>query len=216
MRKKKDWINIGTITFTVLFFISAIVFEIYELGSLPGQFYGALIGVVITAIITVLLLKGQTKSEESREIHLKVFDKKQEIYFNFLSKLNNILQQEELLQSLNDRHSIINNQAINIQDLLFEIGYLQMHASPEAFNHVMDHVANIMEANNKLLNEPAHEDSLIHEYYTLLTHNFFKIVGHLKDDLYGYSHEPIDLSKINQVLIHSLEKSRSNKTSLNI
>lgn len=206
MIKKTNWLSVSTIVFTILFFISALIFEIYELGALPGQFYGALIGVVITAIITVLLLKGQTKSEESREIHLKVFDKKQEIYFNFLYKLNTILQQEEIISHHKNRIKNTHQPDINIQDLIFELGYLQMHASPNTFNQLMDLMEEIINENNVLNSEKTYNSADLQEYYKLLSNNIFQIIGLLKDDLYGHTHAPIDIQKANQIILLSFKK----------
>jgi hypothetical protein len=43
----------------IAFLSVAVIFDIINIEILPNQFYGALIGVTITAIITVLLLRGQ-------------------------------------------------------------------------------------------------------------------------------------------------------------
>jgi uncharacterized membrane protein YccC len=84
---KKIW-TYGIILFTVVFIAVAVAvfFNIYDMEILPSQFYGALIGVVITAIITVFLLQRQTTNKEQREKSVKVFEKKQEIYHNFLEQ----------------------------------------------------------------------------------------------------------------------------------
>ena len=84
MKTKTNLSRVAVLVLTIIFLITAVTFEIFELSSLPAQFFGTLLGVVITAIITVLLLQGQTKSEESRERNLMVFEKKQEIFFHFL------------------------------------------------------------------------------------------------------------------------------------
>jgi cadmium resistance protein CadD (predicted permease) len=86
MNMKRIWIY-GIVLFSIIFIAAAVIFGIFDVDILPSQFYGALIGVVITAIITVFLLQGQTANEEKRDIRIRVFEKKQEIYHAFLEEL---------------------------------------------------------------------------------------------------------------------------------
>ena len=95
--KIKKFVFYGFIlAFIVLFLASAIIFKVYNVEILPSQFYGALIGVFITAIVTAFLLRGQTEGDEKREKSVKVFEKKQEVYYNFLEKLKEITQDGEI------------------------------------------------------------------------------------------------------------------------
>ena len=73
-QKQKIWM-FGVIAFTLVFIASSVIFKIFDFEGLPSQFFGALIGVVITAIITVFLLQGQTANEEERDKSVKVFEK---------------------------------------------------------------------------------------------------------------------------------------------
>lgn len=205
MLKKIDWVRLGTLVFTLLFIGSAVFFEIFELGTLPTQVFGALLGVVITAIITVLLLQGQTKSEEKREIHLRVFEKKQEVYFDFLNKFNHILQNQEFRIHLTTKKSS-NIHDINLQDLLFEFGYLQMHTSAAVFDQILEHMARLLEASNVLQIQKTDNTAAIKQYYTVLTKEYFAIVRLLKTELYPERDHEIDLHKINTILQHSLNK----------
>jgi uncharacterized membrane protein len=78
--KNKNWIFNGIIiAFTVFFIASAVIFNVFEIEILPAQFYGALIGVFITAIVTAFLLRGQTEGNEKRDKNVKIFEKKQEL-----------------------------------------------------------------------------------------------------------------------------------------
>lgn len=79
MNNKNFWIY-GIVIFSILFLGGGVLFQIFEFGSLPMQFYGALIGVVITAIITVFLLQGQTATEEMKEQNMRIFEKKSAIF----------------------------------------------------------------------------------------------------------------------------------------
>lgn len=95
MNNKNFWIY-GVIVFSVLFLGGGVLFQIFEFGSLPMQFYGALIGVVITAIITVFLLQGQTATEEMKEQNMKVFEKKTEIFSDFMNNLWEIWKKKNI------------------------------------------------------------------------------------------------------------------------
>ncbi|MDU8923348.1 hypothetical protein RYD26_00175 [Pasteurellaceae bacterium LIM206] len=82
MNKNNKWLY-GIGIFTIIFVIVSVVFRNLTIDDLPIQVTGTLFGVVITAIITVFLLNGQSASEEQRDKSLLVFEKKQEIYHNF-------------------------------------------------------------------------------------------------------------------------------------
>lgn len=205
MIKKIDWVRLGTLVFTLLFIGSAVFFEIFELGTLPTQVFGALLGVVITAIITVLLLQGQTKSEEKREIHLRVFEKKQEAYFEFLNKFNHILQDQEFRIHLATK-KINQHNPINLQDLFFEFGYLQMHTSAAVFDQILEHMARLIEANNLLQTKPNNDIPSIKQYYSVLTREYFAIILLLKTELYNEKDQAIDFKKIDNILLHSMDK----------
>lgn len=151
---------------------------------MAAQFFGALLGVVITAIITVLLLQGQTQSEESKEKNLKVFLKKQEVFFEFLSKINEILQKESLALHLNGNKKQ-EQEITNLQDLLFEFGFLQMHTSDGTFEKVMNYVANLIEERNKIKFQQNKSKEALEEYYEVLSDDFFSIVALLKKELYN-------------------------------
>lgn len=86
MSNKNFWLY-GIIGFTILFIASAIVFRIYNIEILPSQFYGALIGVVITAIITVFLLQGQTSQGMQRDKDVKIFEQKIKVYSEFTERM---------------------------------------------------------------------------------------------------------------------------------
>lgn len=199
MIKKINWSRVGIISFTVVFLITAVTFEIFELASLPGQFFGTLLGVVITAIITVLLLQGQTKSEESRERHLMVFEKKQEIYFGFLNKLNTILQRDALsLRLAKDKER--ENEVHNLHDLLFEFGYLQMHTSAETFDKILDYSGNLIEESNQIKAMVDHDTRDLERYYSVLSTDFFAIVSLLKNELYKETVPHIDKTKLDRII----------------
>lgn len=194
------WIY-GIITFTVLFIASAVIFKIFELEILPSQFYGALIGVVITAIITVFLLQGQTANEEEREKSIKVFEKKQEVYHAFLEELKRIIQDGEITIVSKDKSASLDKSVDELKDLIFQLGYLQMHTAEKTINDVLDGVAKIIQLMNDF--NSAKEDDKQKElpnYYSSLSEELFKIVAVLKADLYKQDCNPISKEKMNSIL----------------
>lgn len=199
MKLKTNLSRLGVLILTIIFLMTAVVFEILELGSLPAQFFGTLLGVVITAIITVLLLQGQTKSEESRERNLMVFEKKQEVYFHFLTQLNVILQKENLTLHLN-HEKILEKEVNSLQDLLFEIGYLQMHTSSETFDKILKLVGNLLEESKKLKRVDIKSEKDFEAYYKVLSKDFFVIVSLLKLELYKSIPANIDNEQLERII----------------
>ncbi|MHC5362067.1 hypothetical protein [Myroides sp. LJL110] len=199
MLKNINWARVGIVVCTIVFLITAVTFEIFELGSLPAQFFGTLLGVVITAIITVLLLQGQTKSELDRERNLRVFIKKQKVFFQFLTQLNILLQKENLPLHLSQDKSM-DREVINLQDLLFEIGFLQMHTSDATYNQILDLVGNLLSESKKLKQVPQRTQSDLEAYYDNISVDFFHIVSLLKSELYAQAPTQVDKEKLNRII----------------
>jgi hypothetical protein len=190
---KKIWIY-GIILFTIVFIAVAVIFKIFDMEILPSQFYGALIGVVITAIITVFLLQGQTANEEQREKSVKVFEKKQEIYHNFLEELKCIIQDGEITIGAKSDNST--EKVDELKDLIFQLGYLQMHADTKIMDEILQRIAIII----RLMNEfdstrDENKQRELPEYYAQLSRNLFEIIAFLKLDLYGSDNDSNPIAK---------------------
>ena len=123
--KKKDFVFGGIlIALIALFVLAPIIFRVYNIEILPSQFFGALIGVFITAIVTAFLLRGQTEGDEKREKSVKVFEEKLLIYKDFLSKLHEVVKEEKISDE-------------NVKDLIFQISYVAMHTEPSKVNEIL-------------------------------------------------------------------------------
>ena len=194
MKKLNNW-TIGIIVFTAIFVISAVLFRIFALEDLPSQFYGALLGVVITAIITVLLLQGQTANEEKRDIGIKVFEKKQDVYHNFLEKLKNIIMDGKITITAGKSEEKIDE----LKELLFELGYIQMHTTKENIEKIFKEVALIIQNLNdfSILDDKQEATS---EFYAKLSTNLFNVVSILKSNLYNKQTDAIPTSEVNEIL----------------
>lgn len=198
--KKNIWI-IGTLGFLVLFISSALIFRIAEVDILPSQFYGALIAVVITAIITLFLLKGQTANEEAREISIRVFDKKQEIYHTFIDELKRIIQKGEVTIATKGDKEDVNKNVDELKNLIFQLAILQMHTSEENIKKILASIANIIQLMNDFSsNAPNEKQRELAEFYSSLSENLFSIVAVLKADLYQKESSSISKEHMNDIL----------------
>ena len=93
---KKSIIPISVILGFIMFIGIAITTNLFKGNDLPVQISGALLEAVVTALITYFLLTGQTTQEEVKERQVKIFEKKQEVYHNFLEELKRIIQDGEI------------------------------------------------------------------------------------------------------------------------
>ena len=72
--------------------------QLFSIKDLWYESYAAIIGVVLTAIITFFLFKGQTSSEVKREKEAKVYEEKLKIYKEFLNYLCDIIQDRKITE----------------------------------------------------------------------------------------------------------------------
>lgn len=118
----------------ILCFISGVIvvfFRLFSLKDLWYETYAAIIGVVITAVITFILLKGQTENEEEREKSIELHKRKIEVYASFVQELwskldDNCLTKDEMLQ--------IRRKCFN--ELIFYLNEEQIEKITEQFKKV--------------------------------------------------------------------------------
>jgi hypothetical protein len=96
--KNSKWIKILLISLLGItaFCLVSIVFRIYTFNDLPISFIGACLGATISAILTQLLLTGQTDREEIKERNVKVFEKKSREFEKYIEILINILDKKNI------------------------------------------------------------------------------------------------------------------------
>jgi len=194
--KKKDYLFYAVIiAFIMLFLASAVIFKEYNVGALPVQFYGALIGVFITAIVTAFLLRGQTEGDEKREKSVKVFEKKQEIYHDFLRNLKEIIKAGDITIYSQGKGKDSDDNVDDLKDLLFELGYIQMHTTEENANNVFERVSKIIQQMNDF-NSAKDKEKSLSKFYASISEELFGIISILKNDLYGIETNTIPKYKI--------------------
>jgi hypothetical protein len=82
------------------FCVISITGKIFTLDELPTRFMVALLGAIITSVITLILFHGRLMAEEVKERNIKIFNKKSLLFEKFYNKLNKIIVTKEL--SAND------------------------------------------------------------------------------------------------------------------
>lgn len=165
--KKQSWL-IGLLICVILFTMAIISFGIFKLDELPGRLIGSLIGVVITSVITVFLLRGQSANAENREKNMKVFEKKLAIHQGFLKTLRDIVDDNVIEEA-------------EVKELIFQTSYVAMHASKDEYiDGVIKELAELKRITDHADDENYHRD---------LAACAFRITSILKKDLYGETNE---------------------------
>lgn len=80
----------------MLVMVCAIIVFTYQ--DFPARLMAAILGVVITATITVVLLDGQSKKDQTAKRNSKIFEEKLRIYQDFLTTLYNVVKDHKLTE----------------------------------------------------------------------------------------------------------------------
>lgn len=184
-QKSFAWI-VAIIIAASLFIVVPVFSQIFEWEVMPSQFYGALIGTVITAIITVLLLQGQTAIEEEKDISIHVFEKKQEVYHRFIEALEKITQDGKLNVPGTENYEVRDDGVRDeLQDLIYQLALVQMHASTDTAKAVTEKVGSLITAISKMHGENGEIKKATAADYSALAGTVFEIVALLRKDLYS-------------------------------
>jgi hypothetical protein len=65
----------------------SVLFNVFSIGELPSSFIGAALGALISAVATSFLVRGQSEADELKERNVKVFEKKSEVFQDYINKL---------------------------------------------------------------------------------------------------------------------------------
>ena len=136
--------------------------RLFSVADLWFQMYAAILGVIITAIITQVLLKGQTESDTEREKNAEVFREKLKIYMDFLKMLCDTLKDKKLTEE----ESML---------LQFQISYIAMHTQSKNIEMLSRNVKDIVEIYTKPGHKPTSEE---------LLPRLFNIVACFREELY--------------------------------
>lgn len=169
MKLKNEWIIL--IALSVLFMGFIFIPRIFTGFDLAFQLTAACLGAFITMIITRMLLKNQSASEEEKEKNIRIYENKIKVYSNFISTMWKTLEDEEVTE---EELRILRSEIYN--ELIFYI-------SPYKINALKACVDAMFAAKEKVEKNDSNIGALTKEY-TLQFSNITKI---LREDLNGIS-----------------------------
>ena len=211
------------ICFALLWFSEAQIPTVFTSSGIVA-IISAIIGVLLTVAVTSILigqqskaqqellgkqsetqkelLKHQSEKEEEKERSMKVFEKKQEVYHEFLENLKKIIQDGEFTIGVKKEDGTIDRTIDNLKDLIFQLGYLQMHTTKDTINIVLDELTTMIQyLNDYNSTQDQDKQKEMPEFYSSLSDALFTIVAELKNDLYGgEKNEPITKEKMSEIL----------------
>lgn len=186
MSSKTTW-QYWVLLFALIAIGASLIFQIFNVDTLLNRLYGSLIGVVLTAIITVFLLQGQTQSQEKREKSVKVFEKKQLVYHDFLVHIDRILQDGKL--AIPERGSDEPNELI---ELILQLGYIKLHAQEAHTRAIAEQITKIL---GILRQEQIQGVDSERTFYESIAEEIFLLVTIMRRDLYDHNEQLDDSSE---------------------
>ena len=158
---KENTFLILCVCFFALFVILAAVSGAWPGKDISAQFFSAMAGALVAAIITLFLLKGQTSVEADRQKDSKVFEERLSIYKEFLHKLCDVVKDQK----------ITSEEEIELQ---FQVSCIAMHTSSESIKNISVQVKDIIE---RIKNNDTNKKLMLEE--------LFKISDSFNKELYG-------------------------------
>ena len=119
------------ICFFALFVIIAAISGAWPGKDISAQFFSAMAGALVAAIITLFLLQGQTAVEADRQKDSKVFEEKLLIYKEFLRKLCDVVKDQKITEE----------EEIELQ---FQVSYIAMHTKSDSIKSISEQVRKIV------------------------------------------------------------------------
>ena len=150
----------------------AVYLRLFTGKELWYEMFAAVLGVIITAVITMILLKGQSDDDVERERAAKIFEEKLRIYQDYLHTLCDVIKD----------HSLSDGEKIRLE---FQTSYVAMHCDSKYIATVSNAVKELIEyccpdedgENLNRKNKSGSPDPLLD--------NLFCIVEAFRKDLYG-------------------------------
>lgn len=144
-----------------LFVVIAAISGAWPGKDISAQFFSALAGALVAAIITLFLLRGQTAVEADRKKSSKVFEERLCIYKEFLRKLCDVVKDQKITPE----------EEIELQ---FQVSCIAMHTSSESIKNISVQVKDIIE---RIKNNDNNKKLMLEE--------LFKIADSFNKELYG-------------------------------
>ena len=173
--------SVAIIICALIFLGVTIITRIFSLNDLQSELTGTLLATIITAIVTVLLLKGQTEIEENKDLGIHLFEKKQETYFDFIETLEKITQDGKInVPGLPGYTAPKSPDDVNdeLLHLIYQLGKIQMTASKDTSRLVTEEVGELL----AILQTQDKNRGLV---YADFAEKLFTLVSDLRKDLYN-------------------------------
>ena len=173
--------SVAIIICALIFLGVTIITRIFSLNDLQSELTGTLLATIITAIVTVLLLKGQTEIEENKDLGIHLFEKKQETYFDFIETLEKITQDGRInVPGLPGYTAPKSPDDINdeLLHLIYQLGKIQMTASKDTSCLVTEKVGKLL----AIIQTQGKDKGLV---YADFAEQLFSLVSDLRKDLYN-------------------------------
>ncbi|MBR1687342.1 MAG: hypothetical protein IJ710_02290 [Prevotella sp.] len=148
--------------------IIAVGFRLFSEADLWFQMFSAILGVIITIIITNLLLNSQTDNDIERERNSEIFREKLKIYQEYLQALYDVLKEERITP----------DEALRLQ---FQTSYIAMHTDSAHIREISEHVSTIVQLYSERCGGA--KERLVSDK-DLLQRNLFAIVEIFRKELY--------------------------------
>ena len=173
------------IVFAVVFLVTSVLFNVFGITDIWAQLTGTLLGTIITAIVTVLLLSVQTNKEISHDRDVGIFEKKQEVYFDFIETLEKITQDGRLnVPGLAGYEKPQSENEVNdeLQHIIYQLGKVQMTASQDTSRKVTGKIGNLL----KIIQSNDKDKGTVYSEFAGI---LFEIVADLRKDLFDTNSE---------------------------
>lgn len=158
----------GAICFLVIFISEGQMPTVFTSSGIVA-ILSAIIGVLLTVIVTNLLLNKQSESEEEKEKSVKVFEEKLKIYQQFLDKLQEVIKDDRITEG-------------EVKELIFQISTIAMHTKPEYVNPILKELEELVKT---LENKNGNGDEQNEKpFYSALAGHIRKIVLEFQKELY--------------------------------
>lgn len=181
------------IFFAVVFLVTSVLFKVFGITNIWSQITGTLLGTIITAIVTVSLLNVQTNKEISHDRDVGIFEEKQKVYHKFIETLEDITQDGKV--NIPGKDNPDKND--ELQHLIYQLGFVQMHADHELAEKVTESVGDLISTVSQMNNDNSQKKN---EIYSELAENVFNIVSLLRNDLYKSDFQAVSKERFNSAL----------------
>lgn len=172
MKLTKNTAILAVVILVIIACFFSVYLRLYSESELWAQIFSAVLGVIITALITMILLRGQSDDDIERERTSKIFEEKLRIYQDYLQILCEVIKD----------HNLSDEEKIRLE---FQTSYVAMHCDPKHIVTVSSAIKDLIEnccsdeseENRNRRNKSGSPDPLLD--------SLFRIVEAFRKDLYG-------------------------------